>query len=160
MGTLRAGCLGPERQTLLVMQCSPPPPPEPGSTKGRPGRSERACPVGGKGLTSDLPAPLIRPRPGSPSCSPGREACYLPATGPPPGQPASRPPGPATTGFHLLTGGQFTADHPRPGTRLPSERLIRVRCKSPHRPQSKPRQREHSGFCVWLAGCREAAGKL
>lgn len=64
-------------------------PPEPGSTQGSPCRSERARPIEGKGLTSDLPAPLIRPRPGSPSCSPGRE----PATSLPLAlrQPASRP---------------------------------------------------------------------
>lgn len=64
---------------------------------------------------------------------------------------------PATTGFHLLTGGQFTADHPRPGTRLPSERLIR--CKSPHRPQRKP-----AAGAQWLLLCGlpewQAAGRL
>lgn len=60
---------------------------------------------------------------------------------------------PATTGFHLLTGGQFTADHPRPGTRLPSERLIR--CKSPHRPQRKPAASAQWLLCV---GCR--SGRL
>lgn len=88
-----------------------PQPPGPPNPQG-------SVPAGGKGLTLDLPGSLIKPRPlEAPVAGLGRRSL-------PPCPLAPRQP---PTGFHLLTGGRFTADHPGPSTRLRFHAVVKSR---------------------------------
>lgn len=84
-------------------------PTAPGPSPREPTIPRGVRPAEGKGLTLDLPGSLIKPRPlETPVAGLGRRSL-------PPCPLAPRQP---PTGFHLLTGGRFTADHPGPSTRL------------------------------------------